>query len=309
MNGLRQQAEEYLAVRRSLGFKLRGQDRLLADFCDYLDQTGTATVTAEAALGWATRRADVSPVRWSQRLCAVRGFARHLHALDPRVDVPSVDLLPCRRRRPVPYLYSQADIDRLVEAAATLRPAPRGATYEALFGLLAVTGMRIGEAIRLDRVDVDLRAGFLDINDTKFRKHRRLPLHPSTVAALRRYAQDRDELCPTPKAPSFFVSTRGTRLLDVCVHDAFRQLLERIGLATSGNGGNRPRVHGLRHSFAVATLRDWYRSGADIAGRLPVLSAFLGHGQPASTYWYLHACPELLGLAAERLERFEGGPR
>jgi len=304
MNGLHQQAREYLAIRRALGFKLRGHDFLLEDFIDHLDEIGSSAITAEAAVAWATRPPAVQPVRWAQRLCAVRGFTRYLHGLDPTVDIPPADLLTARRQRPRPYLYSQADIARLVEAATALRPALRAATHETLFGLLAVTGMRIGEAIALDRNDVDLEAGMLDITDAKFRKHRRLPLHPSSVTALCRYAELRDELCPGPRGSSFFVSTRGTRLLDACVHDVFRKLLERIGL---GAQPQRARIHGLRHTFAVATVRDWYRSGFDVAGRLPVLSAYLGHGHPASTYWYLQACPELLGLAAERLKRFRGG--
>jgi integrase len=308
MNGLHRHAKEYLAIRRTLGFKLRGHDRLLEDFVDYLDKIGTGTITAEGAVAWATGCADVQPVRWAQRLCVVRGFARYLHGLDPAIEVPSVDLLPARRERPRSYLYSQADIARLVGAAATLRPALRAATHETLFGLLAVTGMRVGEAIALDRHDVDLEAGTLHITDAKFHKHRRLPLHRSSVTVLRRYAELRDELCPRPKALSFFVSTRGTRLLDACVHDVFRKLMERIDLDAQP-GASPPRPHRLRHSFAVATLRDWYRSGIDVAGRLPVLSAYLGHTHPASTYWYLQACPELLGLAAERLERSWGGSR
>lgn len=168
--------------------------------------------------------------------------------------------------------------------------------------------MRIGEAIRLDRDDVDLGAGLIAVREAKFRKHRRLPLHASAVAALGHYAAARDELCPYPRGPSFFVSTRGTRLLDACVHAVFRRLVGRLGLDPQP-GASPPRVHGLRHTFAVATVRDWYRSGPDVVGRLPVLSAFLGHSHPASTYWYLQACPELLGLAAERLERFEARQR
>lgn len=305
MNGLHQQAREHLAIRRALGFKLRGHDFLLEDYIDYLDEIGSSAITAETAVAWATRPA-VQPVRWAQRLCAVRGFARYLHGLDPAVDILPDDLLVARRQRPQPYLYSQADIARLLEAASALEPALRASTHETLFGLLAVTGMRIGEAIALDRNDVDLEAGMLDITDAKFRKHRRLPLHPSGVTALRRYAELRDELCAGPKGPSFFVSTRGTRLLDACVRDVFRKLVNHIGLSAQSRATTRPRIHDLRHTFAVATLRDWYRSGFDVAGRLPVLSAYLGHGHPASTYWYLQACPELLRLAAQRLERWEG---
>jgi integrase/recombinase XerD len=308
MNGWRREATDYLAMRRALGFKLRGQDRLLADFLGYLEEVGTTSITAQIALSWATRDAELSPVRWAQRLSVVRGFARHLHGLDPRVEVPAMDLLPCQRRRGVPYLYAESDIGRLLEAAASLRPALRAATYETLLGLVAATGMRLGEAISLDRGDVDLGTGVIEINDAKFRKHRRIPLHHTTVGALRRYETTRDELCPKPKAPSFFVSTRGTRLLDVCVHGVFVGLVQQIGLEAQPGTG-RPRIHDLRHGFAMATLRDWYRSGADVAGKLPVLSAYLGHAHPASTYWYLQACPELLGLAAQRLERVGGSSR
>lgn len=308
MNRLRRAAADYLAVRRALGFKLRGHDRLLNDFLDHLDRSATTTITVAAAVAWATAPADVSPVRWSQRLSVVRGFARHLQCVDPSTEVPPEDLLACRRHRQTPYLYSENDIARLVRAAAALRPALRGATHEAFFGLLAVTGMRVGEAIGMDRSDVDLRTGVVEIKQAKFRKHRRLPLHDSTVAALRHYAEVRDELCPNPKVPSFFVSTRATRLLDVCVHGVFRKLVDGVGLEPQPGTGP-PRVHGLRHSFAVATVRDWHRPGADPTGKLSLLSAFLGHADPAYTYWYLQGCPELLGLAAERLERWESGRR
>jgi integrase/recombinase XerD len=308
MNALRQAAPEYIAIRRSLGFKLRGHDRLLDDFIDHLEASGSTTITMVAALSWATSRSDVSVVRRSQRLSVVRGFASYVQCLDPDTEVPSKDLLPCRRERRAPYLYSDADISRLLGAAATLRPELRGATYAAYFGLLAVTGMRMGEAIGLDRAHVDLDGGLVMINDAKFRKHRRLPIHSSAVAALSQYSEIRDRLCPRPRVPAFFVSTRGTRLLDPCVHQTFNRLLGVIGLDPRPSG-EHPRLHGLRHSFAVATVRDWYRQGADPTGRISVLSAYLGHSDPAYTYWYLQACPELLGLAAERLERWEGRSR
>lgn len=308
MNPLSEEAEDYLMIRRALGFKLRGHDRLLQDYFVFLESIASERITTESALAWATAPAGLSLVRWSQRLDVVRGFARHLHGLDSTVQVPPVDLLTCRRERPTPYLYTGQDIARLVQAATGLRPTLRAATYQTFFGLLASTGMRVGEAIHLDRADVHLDAGVLDINDAKFRKHRRLPLHRSTAAALRHYGKARDELCLNPKAPSFFVSLRGTRLLDVNVHSVFRQLLQPLCLASQPGAGG-PRIHDLRHSFAVATLRDWYRCGADMDGKLPMLSAYLGHADPVSTYWYLQACPELLGLAAQRLERLAGDPR
>jgi integrase len=301
MTDLHAAAGEYLAIRRALGFKLRGHDRLLGDFIAFLTGTGTSAITTAAAVAWATKPEGVQPVRYAQRLCAVRGFAGYLHALDATAEVPPVDLLPYRRHRRLPYLYSQADIDALVAATDLLRPALRAATYRGVFGLLAVTGMRVGEVIALDDADVDLATGVVVINEAKFGKHRRLPVHPSTVTALRGYAKTRDQLCRRRQAPSFFVSTRGTRLLYRCLHDTFTELLSRAGI-TAPAGTAAPTMHGLRHSFAVASLRDWYRADADVAAKLPVLSAYLGHAHPASTYWYLSAAPDLLGAAARRLE-------
>jgi integrase/recombinase XerD len=308
MTRFRQAAAEYLAVRRALGFKLKGYDRLLEDFLDYLERCGATTVTVQAAAAWATGPAGVTTGRWADRLSAVRSFARYLQGVDPSVEVPPSDLLVCQRQHRTPYLYSPSDITRLVAAAACLRPALRGATYEAQFGLLGCTGMRVGETIALDRSDVDLLTGVVEIKDAKFRKHRCLPLHASTVAALRHYAQARDELCRKPKAASFFVSSRGTRLLYVCVNEVFRKLVEDIGMAAQPGAGH-PRIHDLRHHFATTSLEDFHRSGAEPQGKLPVLSAYLGHSDPAWTYHYLHASTELLGLAAERLERWEEARR
>lgn len=303
MSGLHQAAIDYVALRRALGFKLRGHDRLLADFVDHLEQAGVASISTAAAVSWATGP-DVSAVRWAQRLTVVRGFARHLRCIDPATEVPPVDVLVAPRRRPTTRLFSDGDIAAIVDAAGSLRPDSRAATYLALFGLLAVTGMRVGEAIGLDRADVDLDAGTIAIGNAKFRKHRRLPIHSTTVAALAGYTQARDQVWPVPKTPAFFVSTRGTRLQDVCVHKAFTAVAATAGLIEEPGGG-RVRIHGFRHSFAVATLRDWYRQGDDPAARLPTLSAYLGHADPAYTYWYLQACPDLLGLAAGRLDRWE----
>jgi integrase len=308
MTDLGAAAGEYLAIRRALGFKLRGHDRLLEDFIAFLADVGVSTITTAAALAWATRPAGVQPVRYSQRLCVIRGFAAYLHAFDAVVEVPPIDLLPYRRSRRMPYLYSQADIDALITATDPLRPVLRAATYRALFGLLAVTGMRVGEAMALDTADVDLDAGVLAINEAKFGKHRRLPLHRSTVAALHGYAQARERWCHPRQTPSFFVSTRGTRLLYRCVHDTFTELLARAGI-TAPPDIAAPTIHGLRHSFAVATLRDWYRADVDVTAKLPILSAYLGHAHPGSTYWYLSAAPDLLAAAAQRLEQAAGGPR
>jgi integrase/recombinase XerD len=298
-------ASEYLAIRRALGFKLRGHDRLLAEFIAFLADTGTPTITIAAAITWATRSPQLQPVRYAQRLSVVRGFAGYLHALDAAVEVPPLDLLSYRRRRRTPYLYSQADIEALIAGTDQLRPPLRAATYRAVFGLLAVTGMRVGEVIALDEDDVDLRAGVLVIREAKFGKHRRLPVHATTVTALRHYTTIRAELRTRPRGSSFFTSTRGTRLIYHCAHTTFAQLLTRAGI-TAPAGARAPTIHGLRHSFAVATLRDWYRAGVDVAAKLPALSAYLGHAHPASTYCYLSAAPDLLALAAQRLEQATG---
>jgi integrase len=188
-----------------------------------------------------------------------------------------------------------------MEAAGKLRSPLRRATLQTLVGLLYVTGMRVGEAIRLDRDDVDLIRGLLLVRDSKFGKSRELPVHESTTVALRAYARQRDELCPEASSPAFFVSLAGTRLLYCNVHLAFLGFVRDAGL-TPRSPTCRPRPHDLRHSFAVETLTGWYRDGGDVESRLPSLSTYLGHVHPANTYWYLSAAPELLGLAAERLE-------
>jgi integrase/recombinase XerD len=300
MSTLHDAIGDYLTLRRALGFKLAQHDRLLADFLDYLDRTGTSMITIEAALAWATTPVGAQPIRWKARLCVVRGFARYLHTLDPQVEVPPIDLLPHRHQRPTPYLFSPEDIAALLVAAGRLRSPLRAATHQALFGLLAVSGLRVGEAIRLDDRHVDFAAGLLTVRDSKFGKSRQLPLHPTTIAGLRRYAEDRDRLCPRSKMSSFFVSTTGTRLIYTNVRAQFRKLVQTVGIGAKSFAS--PRIHDLRHSFAVASLLDWYRDGGDVAARIPLLSAYLGHTSPLSTYWYLQTAPELLTLAATRLE-------
>ncbi len=244
---------------------------------------------------------------WAQRLSVVRAVARHLHAIDPAHEVPPADLLPGHSHRATPYLYSDADIAALMAAARELRSPLRAATFETLVGLLAVSGLRIGEALRLDRDDVDLVEGVLAVRLTKFGKSREVPVHASTTDALAAYARERDRLCPRPDGPAFFVSTAGTRLLYCNAHLAWLELVRRAGLQPR-SATCRPRPHDLRHGFAVATLLRWYRDGADVAARMPMLSTYLGHVHPANTYWYLTAAPELLNLVVVRLEASFGEP-
>lgn len=231
----------------------------------------------------------------------VRGFARYLHTLDPAVEVPPPDALPQRACRATPYLYSTGEIEALMAAAATLRTPLRKATYRTLLGLLVVTGMRVGEAIGADVDDLDIDHELLTVRHGKFGKSRQLPLHPTTTQALRGYLRLRDQVVPAPDTSALFVSTAGTRLLYCGVHKTFLRLVATAGLRPR-SATCRPRIHDTRHSFAVDTVLDWYRDGGDVEARLPLLSTWLGHIHPGSTYWYISAAPELLALAAQRLE-------
>ena len=301
MNPLRKALDQYLAVRRSVGFKLDRDGLLLPDFITYLERHGAQTITTELALAWAKQPVAAHPAWWATRFGMVRGFAKHLQAIDARTEVPAADLLPRQVRRVTPYLYSEQEIVRLLRAAQELRPPLRAATYKTLFGLLAVTGMRFGEAIRLDRPDVDFTHGLLVIRNSKFGKSREIPLHDTTVEALRAYARLRDRIGPRPKSSSFFLSRTGARLIYNNAHRVFWKLVRSAGLEPR-SARCRPRPHDLRHTFAVRTLLEWYRAGANVQARLPVLSTYLGHFHPSSTYWYLSAAPELLALASQRLE-------
>lgn len=301
MSALAEHVQNYLQVRRALGFKLIGEGQLLREFVAFAEAAGQRTVTTRIALEWARRPASGSPNYLSRRLRAVRGFARYLKALDPPCEVPPLELLPASKYRPAPYLFSDREILALMAAARWLRPPLRAATFETLIGLLACTGLRIGEAVHLDRDDVDLDNQVLIVRDSKFGKSREVLLHESAVRALVDYGERRDRLCPDVRERSFFITTRGTRLAHPTVYMPFRALLKQAGIEYP-SPARRVRIHDLRHSFAVKTLLGWYRDGGDVAARMPLLSTYLGHVDPAATYWYLSAAPQLLALAAERLE-------
>jgi integrase len=293
--------EEYLKVRRALGFKLRNSGGLLQRFVTYAEQEGASSITTELAVRWAMEQKNCQPAQWANRLLLVRRFARYVSALDPGTEIPPLGLFPHRFHRKDPYLYTDEEIVRLIEAARQLR-SPRGlraATYATLFGLLAVTGMRMREPIALDRDDVDLTPGILTVRGTKFGKSRIVPVHASTREALRRYRAARDRICP--RAQSFFVSERGTRLTVQTVWWTFVRLSRQIGLRGPADR-HGPRLHDLRHGFAIETLLRWYRAGVDVEQHLPELSTYLGHVHVADTYWYITAVPELLQLATLRLE-------
>ncbi len=300
MNPLRNALADYLTMRRALGYKLDKTERLLGQFTTFAEDRGETHVRTETALAWATSPAGADAIWTSRRLAEVRLFARHLRTLDPRTEVPPGDLLPARTRRATPYLYAPQEVADLMRATAILRGSHVQATYRTLIGLLAATGMRVGEAIALDHDDFDAGSGMVTIRHGKFGKARALPLHPSTVAALADYLRRDDR--PRPAGiPTLLVSSRGKRLRYGTVQPIFHKLLHHCAIAPR-SAACRPRIHDLRHSFAVSTIAGGYRSG-DPGSRLAILSTYLGHADPGDTYWYLSAAPELLALAGERLER------
>lgn len=297
--------DQYLIARRALGYKLKADAWLLSGFARYLEQVGATTITTQAALAWAESPARASSSYHLQRLTTVRRFAVYLQALDPMAEVPPRGLIHAQNQRATPFIYSEEEIAALMAAARGSRKHLGAVTYEALIGLLAATGLRVGEAIRLDRVDVCAESGLLRVRDSKFNKSREVPLHQSTLDALATFTEDRDHSCRAPRDPAFFLSSTGTRLHYSVVRVAFVRFARRAGLLPRGPRC-RPRIHDLRHSFAVRTLLGWHRAGLDVESRLPLLSTYLGHADPRKTYWYLSATPELLALLGQRLEHVLG---
>ena len=297
----------YLALRRSLGFKLRDHGRALPQFVAFLHEQGAEFITTELALAWAQQPKQVTRAHHAGRLSMVRDFARYRAASDPRTQVPPQGLLPAQPQRTQPHIYTDEDIVGLIRQASRLEPskALRPSTYATLFGLLAVTGMRVGEALALNRADVDLREGVLAVRKGKFNKTRFIPVHASTRDRLRAYARRRDRLVPVSSVDSFFLSDRGTRVLYNSVSCTFISIACTLGLRESP-AIRGPRLHDLRHTFAVKTPISWYRSGINPEQRLPLLSAYLGHVKVSDTYWYLSAVPELLGAVNTRLENILG---
>jgi integrase/recombinase XerD len=295
-------AENYLQLRRSFGFKLQEHGRLLPRFAAHLDAVGAERVSVDLAVAWATEPVvSVDSRVPALRLLIVRGFARYMAGIDPQTEIPPTGLIRCAKRRRAPYIYTEHEILTLMRRARTaIRQRLAAATYETLIGLLAVTGMRISEAIKLDDTDVDWEHAVLLVRESKFNKSRYLPLHPSTLQALQHYVHIRDELCPERADPSVFISLRRRRLDDGAVQATFRRLCD----ATRIGAGSRypPRLHDLRHTMAVRTLLGWYRQRADVEAKLPALSTYLGHLNPAHTYYYLSAAPELLAHAAGMLD-------
>jgi integrase/recombinase XerD len=293
-------AREYLELRRALGSQLRQPGQLLMDFAARLDDGNADHLPVAAAVAWATEPEGVTPYWHWYRLLAIRGFSRYLHALDCRNEIVPENALPHRYTRAVPYIFTAAEITALMCTAASLPRRLPAATYQALIGLLAVTGMRPGEAYALDREHVDLSAGTVMIAHSKNGTSRQLPLHPTAAQALACYASRRDELFPDPGQPSFLLSVRGTRLHPNVADGVFRGLARSAGLHAP-SPRTRPVLKSLRHTFAVMTMIGWYKDGMDADAQMPLLSSWMGHSGPASTYYYISAVPELLALAAAKM--------
>ena len=305
MSDLSDALMQYLAMRRALGRVDRLVSSLLRHFVAFVDQAGSPFITTDLVRQWALQPTGAHPSTWAGRLVIARRFASWCRASDPHTEVPPADLVGQRYRRKPPQRYCDQDIVALIQSAAALPSAKhlRGRTYATLFGLLAVTGLRINEALHLDRSDVDLETGVLLIRRTKFGKSRLVPIHPTTQEALHAYGQERDRSA-TWSRPAFFLSERGTRITEWSARYTFAVVSRTVGLrppTRDGRHGHGPRIQDLRHRFAAQTLITWYRAGVDVERELPKLSTYLGHVHTADTYWYLEAIPELLQLAADRL--------
>lgn len=307
MSQLQEAVKEYLQLRRNLGFQLRVPGRLLHSFAAFAEREKATHLTADLALRWAQQPADARPTTWAVRLQTVRRFAVWLSASDRRTEVPPAGLLPYRYERKRPYLYSDAEIANLVRTAGQL-PSPaglKGRTFATIFGLLAVTGMRISEVLALDREDVDLQEGILRIRRSKFGKSRLVAVHESTRQILADYARERDRVVPRPAGAAFLLSEGGGRVTEWSSRYNFAKVSRQVGLRSATKDcrhGHGPRLHDMRHRFAACTLLNWYRAGIDVEREIPKLATYLGHVHVNETYWYLEAVPELLELAARRLE-------
>ena len=307
MSDLRRTAATYLEIRRSLGFRMKGEEKLLAQFIAFLEAHNAPHIRTDLALQWATLPEGCHPGNWRRRLCVVRPFARYAGASDPRTEIPPTGVLTQRYPRKKPHIYTDAEIVCLVNAARQSR-APKGLwgwTFSTAFGLMAATGIRVAESVRLDKEDVDLGEGLLTIRETKFRKSRLVPVHPSTAQALRRYSRIRDKTLPNPRSGSFLLSEQGKRVTAKLLGKKFLALARKIGLR-GPKGTPGPRLHDLRHTFTTNAVLRWYRAGVNVEAHMPELCTYLGHLSTAETYWYISAIPELLSLAAKRLDEPRG---
>ena len=314
MRSLQHHLGEYVAARRALGTQLEEPAQTLRRFISFLARKKARFITVKLALEWSQQCRDgAQRATCARKLSMVRQFARWLNAIEPRHQVPPRGLMDVRHRRGKPHIYSDGEIARLMAEAARLKSPKRmnALTLEILIGLLAATGLRPGEAAALQMTDVDLDAKVLDIRNSKFGKSRQVPIHPSTVDALRRYIRERDRIFRNHSTPFFFVSDRGASLDMGSVRRWFCKVSRACGLRRRVDHrrcGRGPRLQDLRHTFATRRLVEWYRAGSNVAAQMPKLATYLGHSSVACTYWYIEAVPELLELATEfQLAPDQGG--
>jgi integrase len=309
-------AQAFLAERRRMGFQARNTGYALLSFARFMDrQHPKGPLTIERMIDWARRDKwqRRTPGTWARRLKLLRPFVRWLRQFEPRTEVPDESVFGPVPGRVAPHVYRENEIVELLAVARQLNPRGglRPATYETLFGLIASAGLRVSEALALRDRDVDLTAGMLTVRQTKFAKSRQLPLHPSTVDALARYRRLRRRSVPANAETPFFVGTRGRRLGHEMshrqVHRVFIELRNQLGWINRG-AHDGPRIHDLRHAFAVRRVMLWHRQGIDIDQMMLSLSTYLGHAKISNTYWYLSSVPELMALAGNKFERFAEAP-
>lgn len=306
MSTLSQELDRYLSIRRSLGYKLATEERILRKFISFAESENAEYISTALFVRWQESFGKANKQTWAHRLAVVRLFAQWLHSLQAKHEVPPQALIPSRVSRPHPYIYSEEQIRQIVESAAGLMSINgiRALTYSTLFGLIAVTRLRVSEALSLDADDIDLEDGVITLRHGKLGKERLLPVADGTKRRLADYAKERDRLLGAP-SKAFFVSDLGKRLNDCIARYNFAVVCQKIGLRSAqrfNRHGRGPRIHDLRHTFAVRTLLDWYRNGKEPAGEMIKLSTYLGHSNPTHTYWYIEAVPELLELASKRAE-------
>ena len=298
-------AQEYLAMRRQLGFRLSYTGCVLKGFSAYLLSKKSSYITVNLAVEYAMLNKNVKTIQWSKKLKIITLFARYLKAFDPRTEIPPPQLIPCSYQRPMPYIYKDIEILKLVESCKNLtKKKLLNHTYYTFFGLIAVTGMRTGEARRLSRDDVDLKQGIITIRESKFLKSRQIPIHSSTVEVLKAYVQYRDQYFRPQKPQVFFVTAKGKILSKSIVSYYFKKACYKAGLCKEGV---HPRILDFRHTFAVKVLKGFYQKGLDVDASIPLLSAYLGNVNPHNTYWYLSVTPDLLNIIRKKLEKKIGG--
>jgi integrase len=311
MTPLTARLKHYIAMRRSLGYDLTFAERVLRKFCEFADGEQVDHITVDLFLRWKQHYGSADSYTWSRRLSMLRVFAGWLQGFDPRTEVPPPGLLPGRPRRARPYIYTDDELARIVAEAARLPSSYglRGWMCSTLFGLIAVTGLRVNEALKLDEADVDLKQGVLTIRRAKNRKSRFVPLSLGTTERLEAYRAERNRILGADRA-AFFLLENGERPTDCCARYNFAVVCQRIGLRQVqpfNKHGRGPRIHDLRHTFVARTMMDWYQCGLDPDSEMLKLSTYLGHERPELTYWYIEAIPELLRLACERAERHLSG--